>query len=229
MNSLLGAASAAWRLLDHRDHLLVLTLHRIDLPHGLSAYAVERSLKFLLAKNYRFVLPEELLRTGVKGRMAMLTVDDGHREVYSTLYPLARHLEIPLVLCVTTDFCLNNHWLWFDKLRWLLTQISTKQPLLETGLPEEFRLPDARTKLNRYLKTIPADKREDLINGFAQNNGIEIPITPTDLFRPIEKIEMNIMLESGLVELASHTVTHPILTVLSDNELDFELRRSKKS
>jgi peptidoglycan/xylan/chitin deacetylase (PgdA/CDA1 family) len=36
------------------------------------------------------------------------------------------------------------------------------------------------------------------------------------------------MLKSGRVELASHTVTHPILMNLPDKDLDFELQHSKK-
>lgn len=228
MNDIWETASTVWRLFDRRDHLLVLSLHRIDLPHGLPAATVKESLKFLRANNYRFVLPEELLRTGVKGRMAMLTVDDGHREVYTTLYPLARALGIPVVVCMTANFFLHNRWLWFDKLRWLLAQLGTTQPLHAAGLPEEFRFPEARMRLNKYLKTLSADKREKLIHEIATNNRIEIPSAPTDLFRPIAKNNMTEMLESGLVELAAHTLTHPIMTMLSSDELDFELRQSKK-
>jgi len=228
MVRLWDAASTVWRLFDRRDHLLVLTLHRLDCPHGLPASTIETSLRFLLGQKYRFVKPEELLQTGVQGRMAMLTVDDGHMEVYSTLYPLIRSLQIPLVVCVTTDFALRNQWLWFDKHHWITAQIGAMRQHHNKLTTENLKAQGSKKELNEYLKTLSTERRDAEIDKLARDHGVTIPPSPEEGFRPMSKSHLKEMLASGLVDLASHTVTHPIMTKLSDEQLHFELRQSKK-
>jgi peptidoglycan/xylan/chitin deacetylase (PgdA/CDA1 family) len=217
-------ASSFWRLIDQRDQLLIVTLHRIDDSHGLPVSIVKKNLRFL-ANQYRFVLPEELHDKKIHGKMAMLTVDDGHTEVYSTLYPIIQSLKISMVVCITTDFVLRNQWLWFDKIRWLFKQTSTNKKIQSFSLPEN--IPVNQESLNQYLKTLPPSLRNELIDSFACHCGLDVPATPDAGFRPITTSELTTMLKSGAVELASHTVTHPILMYLSNEALEYELQHSK--
>jgi peptidoglycan/xylan/chitin deacetylase (PgdA/CDA1 family) len=220
-------ASSLWHYINQRDQLLIVTLHRIDRPYGLPVSTVEKSLKFL-AGRYRFVLPEELQHTDVHGKMAMLTVDDGHMEVFSKLYPIIQSLNISMVICITTDFFLRNRWLWVDKIHWILEQPGSAQRIQSYILPENASFSGNQAQLRQYFKTLPPNTRDGLIDSLADHCGIEIPPKPDICFRPVRTKEVSAMLQSGMVELASHTVTHPILMNLSDHELDFELQHSKK-
>lgn len=219
-------ASSLWRFINKRDQLLIVSLHRIDHPHGLPVSTVEKSLRFL-AKQYRFVLPRELQNQEVHGKMAMLTVDDGHMEVYSTLYPIIRSLKISMVICITTDFFLRNQWLWLDKIHWIFEQSSTNKRIQSFSLPEDISPPGDLASLKNYFKRLPVSTRDELINTLALHCGLDIPPEPTDAYRPVSITSVTNMLENGSVELASHTVTHPILMNLSDEALMFELRHSK--
>ncbi len=227
MKPLWEIASSLWRFIDQRDQLLIVSLHRIDRPQGLPLSIVEKSLRFL-ADRYRFVLPDELRHRDVRGKMAMLTVDDGHAEVYSVLYPMIRSLNIRMVVCVTTDFFLRNRWLWFDKVRWILEQPGLDQRLQSYTLPGQTSVFENPRYLSKFFKSLPADTRDELINGLAQHCELNVPTEPSEGFRPVRAHEVQDMLESRAVELASHTVTHPILMNLSDEALEFELRHSKK-
>jgi len=226
MKALWNLTSSLWRFLDHRDQLLIVSLHRINRPHGLPVSTVEKSLKFL-ADRYRFVLPKELQHQKVHGKMAMLTVDDGHTEVYSILYPIIQSLKISLVVCVTTDFVLRNQWLWFDKLRWIFEQPKTSQQLKTYILPGKEIPSEDQTFWSKYLKTLPPNTRDQLIDSLASYCGLDVPATPDAGFRPITTSELTTMLKSGAVELASHTVSHPILMYLSSEALEYELQHSK--
>ena len=227
MSHIWEIASSFWRFVNQRDQLLVVTLHRIDRPHGLPAKTIEKSLRFL-AERYHFVLPEDLQRKELHGKLAMLTVDDGHSEVYSTLYPLVRSLKISMVVCITTDFVLRNRWLWFDKVRWIFDQPGSAGCIHAYPLPETISFPLDQTHLSKYLKTLPTSMRDNMIAGLAQHCGIVVPTEPSVGFSPVKATEVHAMLKGGKVELASHTVTHPILMNLSDEALVFELQHSKK-
>lgn len=227
MKDLWNLASSLWRFFDHRDQLLIVSLHRVNRPHGLPASTVEKSLK-LLTDQYRFVLPKDLQDKGIKGKMAMLTVDDGHTEVYSTLYPIIRSLKISIAICITTDFVLRNQWLWFDKLRWIFERPDSFQQIQSYTLPNNLPFSGNLSHLSKYLKTLPVETRDQLIDGLAHHCMLTVPPEPTTDFRPVKTTEIKEMLKSGMVELVSHTMSHPILMNLSDEALEFELQHSKK-
>jgi peptidoglycan/xylan/chitin deacetylase (PgdA/CDA1 family) len=225
MNYLWEIASSFWRLIDQRDQLLIITLHRIEQSHGLPVSIVEKNLSFL-ANRYHFVLPQELQDKKIQGKMAILTVDDGHREVYSTLYPIIQSLKIPMVICISTDFFLRNQWLWQDKIRWIFEHPGISQKSQSFSLHENNPVNQASVK--QYLKNLSPILRNELIDSLANHCGLDIPATPVEGFRPVKTGEVTTMLESGAVELASHTVTHPILMHLSNDSLEYELQHSKK-
>lgn len=227
MNFFWEIASSFWYMADQRDQLLIVTLHRIDHPHGLPVSTVKKSLKFL-ADRYTFVLPEQLLNTKIRGKMALLTVDDGHREVYSALYPIVQSLNISMVLCLTTDFFLRNRWLWVDKINWILEQPNASQHIQSFELEEGVTFSGRRTELTKYCKSLSPNVRDKLIESIANHCELAIPSAPVIEYYPVSPTEVEEMLKSGLVELASHTVTHPILKGLSDAHLDFELQHSKQ-
>lgn len=227
MKILWNIASSLWRFLDQRNQLLIVSLHRVDRPHGLPVSTVEKSLKFLAA-HYRFVLPEELQNKKVSGKLAMLTVDDGHTEVFSTLYPLIQSLNISMVICSTTNFLLRNQWLWFDKLRWIIEQPGVVGRFSSHTLPPSQSFPQNFPDLSKYCKALPPKTRDELIDSLADHLEVTIPLEPTIGFRPVKATDVINMLNSGTVELASHTASHPILINLSDKDLDCELQDSKR-
>jgi peptidoglycan/xylan/chitin deacetylase (PgdA/CDA1 family) len=71
------------------------------------------------------------------------------------------------------------------------------------------------------------EEKDARINEIAAGLGVRIPALPTDEFAPINWEQAREMDASGL-SIESHTVTHPILTNISQTELDYELQTSKK-
>lgn len=80
--------------------------------------------------------------------------------------------------------------------------------------------------MDNYMHMFPIIKKHNVkvtINLIAEKN---LADKPKDLHFSIN--EINIMRESGLVSFESHSMTHPHLSKLSDEEIEFEVSESKK-
>lgn len=221
------AASEFWNLCDNRDQLVVLTLHRICGYSRITSGYIKMILEYMKTK-YRFVSIEELHHREFKGRLAMVTVDDGHSEIYSDLYLTMRSLMIPMVVCLPTDFFLRGQWLWFDKIRWLeenvgMANVKKAMVIVNHCEPEYLEAITVRD----YLKSLPSVQRDNMITMLLDACSVRLPYEPCPGYRPVEKMKMKEMVESGLVEIASHTVSHPVLTTVTNDDRLYEIVQSK--
>ena len=147
----------------------------------------------------------------------VLTIDDGRRNCYEHLYPLLREFSMPATFFVISSFIDGDDWLWTDKVLWLSQQ---------QGAPGELlpgRIADFFYKLNRLVPHV----REESILAMARAMGVAIPTQPPPPFNPCSWAELREMSDSGLVEIGSHTVTHPILSTVQDHEAWDELTHSR--
>ena len=147
----------------------------------------------------------------------VLTIDDGRRNCYEHLYPLLREFRMPATFFVISSFIDGDDWLWTDKVLWL-----SKQP----GAPDELlpgRIADFFYQLNRLVPRV----RDESILAVAGAMGVALPTQPPPPFDPCSWAELREMSDSGLVEIGSHTVTHPILSTVRDHEAWDELTCSR--
>lgn len=214
-------------LLDRRRQCLVLTFHRVGRQSRIQRSHVEWYFRYLTRK-YTVLRPSELCRGSGHKRVALVTVDDCHADVYETVFPVADRLRIPITVCVPTDFFFRNEWLWFDKVNWGVRK-AKRHADVEVG-DWRFATGSAEGVRNglRYLKYERPERRDWLIDKVLSDLGILVPAQPVEEHRPVSKAEMTEMLASGLVELCAHTRTHPIMTCLSDEELRAEMELPKQ-
>lgn len=78
---------------------------------------------------------------------------------------------------------------------------------------------DAYKKINR-IKLLPEDKFKEEINKAKLNNKLERTA--------ITESELDLLNSHSLVNIQSHSYTHPILTNLKEDSLDFDLKASKE-
>src|SRR5690348_8983578 len=150
-------------------------------------------------------------------RMVALTIDDGRRNCYEFLFPMLQEFELPATFFVVSSFIRGEDWIWTDKVLWLSQQPKPPEQLAGNKLEDFFRL------LNRLR---PEDRNACIVNA-AQSVGASIPRVPPAKYAPSSWSELQEMANSGLVEIGSHTVTHPILSSLTDEESWLELTRSR--
>jgi peptidoglycan/xylan/chitin deacetylase (PgdA/CDA1 family) len=224
----------------NRNKLLILMYHRFSTdsgPFATSASDFENHLKYI-RQRYRVVsLSDATTLLSDLGKLpprtAVITIDDGYRDVYTVALPILRKYEMPATLFVVSDFLDRKIWLWTDKARFLLLQ--TQKTLVEFESEHEvhhYKLSDRNSRLsaaasiNLHLKKMPDAKKEFAIKDLGEALKVEIPGVPPADFEALTWDELA-ELESSRIEAGSHTVTHPVLTRVNRERVRLELRNSK--
>lgn len=207
--------------------LSVVTFHRFGAGTGIGHAEIRHHIDYL-GRRCEFIAPARLQQLAAPDRVAMLTVDDCHRDIYQYLFPVAVEYRVPIVICVPTDFYFRGAWLWFDRLYWMCER-ARADAVVRVG--ERRVRPGVAAELDwlkRHLKALIPERREPLLDDLAQQLGLQCPPVPQDGFEAVTPAEMREMLASGLVELCAHTVTHTIATVLPTSRFAAELAASKR-
>lgn len=161
----------------------------------------------------------EQLRSGatLENRTVALTIDDGRRNCYEFFFPLLKEFRMPATFFVVSSFIRGDDWLWTDKVLWL-----REQPFRRGDLA-----PGRIDGLFETLNQMRPELRNASIESIAVEMGASIPKEPPPKYAPCSWGELREMADSGLVEIGSHTVTHPILASLTDRESWQELTLSR--
>lgn|GEM_PF-5096086 len=218
--AILTGLSKAYSLCDRRKRLNIITLHRIDRTNSSSAVAKIRSEIEYLSREHRFILPSDLAHLNSSDEnLAMITIDDGHDSLYTYLYPLFKEMNVPFTPCIPTDFTFRGAWLWFDQLEYIFKSTAD---LGNASTKKEFD--DCLVK----LKAMGKNDREEALKRIARIRSCEVPSSPTSDYTPMSEAQIMEMLASGLMELTGHGITHTIMTLLNDDDLNHELSAAKQ-
>lgn len=206
---------------------------RILMYHGTAADgapALAAQLRYL-ARNFRIVslaaMVDRLSRQGAAApNEIVLTFDDGLRNNFTVVYPLLRQLRVPATFFVCPELIGSGQWLWNHEARCRL-QTLNREALTEL----RSRLLAANISVEgmvEWIKTLKPQQRrwaEDLIR---QATPDFRPTAAQNEAYDIMTWEELSALDSTLITIGSHTLTHPILTTLTAAEIDFELRESRR-
>jgi peptidoglycan/xylan/chitin deacetylase (PgdA/CDA1 family) len=190
-------------------------------PDALNVEGIRAQFEYL-SKHFR-VVPlltiAEQLAAGRKldPKMVALTIDDGRRNCYEFLFPLMKEFRFPATFFVVSSFIHGEDWIWTDKLTWLNSQTVSSDRLTSSKLEITFRA------LNR----VRPEERNAQIEARAKSDGTPLPEVPPAKYAPCSWSELREMADSGLMEIGSHTATHPIMSSITDEESWQELVRSR--
>jgi peptidoglycan/xylan/chitin deacetylase (PgdA/CDA1 family) len=225
----------------NRGSLGVLMYHRFSrtaTADKISADEFAAHLEYL-SKHAHVLSLNEVVDTIGKGtslqpNATVITIDDGYADAFGIAFPLLRKFQMPATVYAVTDFLDGKCWLWTDLMRFVLTKTVVENVLIEfaDGDKVETKLNGKQSRLetanriNARLKKMSNELKDSKIKEIAQTLKVEIPETPTGDFAPVSWEQAREM-DAGNVQIESHTVTHPILTNISQAELDDELQISK--
>ncbi len=234
-----GFAPFRWA---NRGSLCVLMYHRFSRnaeTDKISAAEFTAHLDYLSRRANVLSLSEtvETLKNGdsLPLNAVVITIDDGYADSFDIAFPLLQKFQMPATIYAVTDFLDGKCWLWTDLMRYVLSETTMENVRLEfsaggiikTKLNGKQSRSETANRINALLKKMPNESKNSKIEEIARDLKVEISATPTDDFSPVSW-EQAIEMDAGRVQIESHTVTHPILTNISQNELDDELRESKK-
>jgi peptidoglycan/xylan/chitin deacetylase (PgdA/CDA1 family) len=204
----------------------ILMYHNFCGPGDTDAAAVSvtavRSQLAYLRRHFRVVplaRAIEQLKSGkqFENCMVALTIDDGRRNCYEFLFPLLVEFAIPATFFVVSSFIAREDWVWTDKVLWLSE---------EPSRPDELS-PGKIERLFAILNQMRPETRDARIAAIAASMGVSIPKEAPPKYASCSWGELREMADSGLVEIGSHTATHPILASITDEESWHELTVSR--
>jgi len=227
-----------WR---NRNRLAILMYHGIEQHalspacwHVLEVDVFRRELEYV-RRHFRVLPLEEALVRLEAGtlpkRTAVLTFDDGTRNLATLAVPVLREFGLPASVFLTTGPMGTDETLWPDRL-WLAfaRTESIDVDLTTVGLGNR----SLRTMADRgetyaavleKFKELPDQERLAQVDSLVTALGTDSVLDPGP-FRLLSWDEARAMSEDGFVTLHPHSVTHPILSRCSDEKVEREVTES---
>jgi peptidoglycan/xylan/chitin deacetylase (PgdA/CDA1 family) len=183
-------------------------------------------------------------RATLKPRSVLLTFDDGYRNNLTYAAPLLRKYGTPALFSLTTGYIGGRDLLWPDEmnlriLNWPLSGVPcpSAHSDLERSSPgpgfatvpvpsgQQARVQLAE-RIRSVCKSFSDSARLLYLNELRQQHCPALEQVDRELYDFLSWDEVRSLVKSGF-EIGSHTVTHPILTRITSQQLVYELVESK--
>ncbi len=233
-----------------RNRATILTYHGftdgaskddIENFHGLHLHVdmFRRHLEFLRERCNPISLDDFLRHlasdTPLPPRSVVLTFDDGYRSNYRLAFPLLREFAVPATIFLTTNFVDRRLLQWTDRLEYAIGHAEFRSLRRVLGREDtktdsrEFR-GSALLEIKRRLKGIAQENRDGKVEDLERDLNCSLALAPAvpAVYEPLTWPEIEEMLDSGLVSIGAHTVSHFILSRCTPEVLTHELRSARR-
>ncbi len=199
---------------DLRNHLLYLRRHYRILH-------LEEALKELYEVN------KSAKQVRDRRTMLVLTFDDGHHDIYTHAFPLARELQVPITVFLIPGYIESPDCYWWLVGDCLVEQAQVDKASIE-GCSYDLSRPEGRTALARAIYTRAREaqsvaEREAFLT--MVRAALAVPaLLLTEKEAVVNWEEIREMERSGWVSYGAHTMHHPVLAYLNDPaEIQYEV------
>jgi peptidoglycan/xylan/chitin deacetylase (PgdA/CDA1 family) len=229
-------SGAGWRATSglRSPGIVVLMYHRIGRlggPFPALDVSVFREQMQWLKRRCAPIFPEEFReKLPVAGRArpyVLVTFDDGYRDYNDNAYPILQELRIPAVVFLATSFMDNGGVLWTDVIHYTAHRSTVSKARLPWDESAEFdlRRHEERNRWVRrckeFLKDVPDGERRRRMAEIVAQLGVDPDGADT------ERQMLNwdeVRATTEWTRYGGHTHTHPILSQLTFDEADREIR-----
>jgi peptidoglycan/xylan/chitin deacetylase (PgdA/CDA1 family) len=199
----------------------------------LPAKVFEAQMRFL-RKNYRIIsldrLTDELsLPNSVEPTVA-ITFDDGYRDLHANAFPILQAFQIPATIFLTVGCIESGEVAWYDRLFVALQTATSETIEIHLDQPKTYFLGSARSRMNAAVEIIsfmracsPARRKECCAE---LESRVHVP--ENDLRDRMLSWDQIREMHRGGIQFGAHTMSHPVVSRLSADEMDWELRESKR-
>lgn len=214
---------------------LVLCYHRVnDSGHpyfgGMPTELFREQMQVLrdgFSVHFLHELVEGAARGDIPANAVAITFDDGYRDNYTNAYPILRELSLPATIFLVTDAIDGDRLIWHDRVFDAFHRTRAERARFDGT---ELLLGDRgerRRALARVLSVVrrsSPEAREELIGGLLSELGVTTE--PEDGWNKLSWDQVREMNGNG-IRFGSHTLDHPILSRVSEEEARRQIRDSK--
>ncbi|HVB75198.1 MAG TPA: polysaccharide deacetylase family protein [Ktedonobacteraceae bacterium] len=153
----------------------------------------------------------------------VLTFDDGYHDNYTHAFALARELQVPITIFLIPGYIESGNRFWWLSKNHLVKHTQVEKVSVE-GKIYHLHQPVERQALlqviDTHLRHAPSvAQRETFLLAMHEALAVPVAITPEeDATRPLMWAEIREMQQSGEVSFGAHTMHHPILSYLTDQQ-----------
>jgi peptidoglycan/xylan/chitin deacetylase (PgdA/CDA1 family) len=195
----------------------------------------EKQIQFL-SKIFRMItisqLLEEINSDTLQPNTICVTFDDGYRDNYLYAYPILKKYEVPATIFLATGAIGNSTLLWHDQVLRALRCTRLQNLEWPNGSNRQWPLDSVQSRLNfaftflASLKQKRPEKRDQEIANLHRMCAVDH--TEPRSNEMLSWQDVRDMHENGIA-FGAHTVTHPILSLLDEREITFEVSQSKQA
>lgn len=162
----------------------------------------------------------------------VLTVDDGYRDFYDIAWPVLQEYSVPATLFVTTGFVSGDMWLWPDKISWILESAGANNAGFQwhsfcIGENElEMDSPKVWKRIIDFLLSMPDSEKHDVIEALTLAWRLETPDKAPERYAACTWDQLRELRAAG-IEIGGHTVTHPTLGQVSEEQAQREINECR--
>ncbi len=166
--------------------------------------------------------------------LAILTFDDGYSDFYTEIFPLLRKYNATAVVFPSTQYIESDTPIWFDQLGYILDSLKNNQIeeiINKLGMAGPFSAMQFIDKdaVFRVVKALPDTERLAFMASIISLSQREFEISVTGIKNEMLSWSQLREVSDYGVEVGSHTVSHPILANLNEENLKLELEKSKET
>lgn len=226
-----------------RNKVIILMYHRVfdlddkgEFPHclaGPSSGSFRMQVEYL-SKKYNLITLEELAlfcreKKHIPPNSAVITIDDGYIDCYRNIFPILKKYNAPATMFLPTGYVGTDLLFWVDELAYRIKNTKLKEFSLD-GLGGRFKLESKKDRQEAMDSVIKIFKR------LKEENRRQAMDALIKLLSNEEKISANLNLTweqvremaGQRVSFGAHTITHPILTRINEEEARKEILGSKR-
>ena len=199
---------------------------------------LRKCLSYLKEHNYNFVSIADILlylknNRPLPPKPVAFTIDDGFVEQATLAAPIFIEFKCPVTIFLITGFLDGQLWPWFSKVKYLLQSTTIRSfdfpsnnSKISYSLTNDNDRHAATQNIREYLKRLSGDSIDQAINKLAEITQTSLPIEPPDGFKPMTWPQARQLEETGIVSFGPHTLSHPILSRVSDEQSFTEINLS---
>lgn len=201
-------------------------------------HELRETLELLRRRRFNILSVTDLVRSfeaggPPKGHTVVFTVDDGYADFAALGAKVFADYDCPVTVFVASGFIDGEYWFWWDRVEFLFreTRRTTVEVRLGGASPTYvLRTPAQRAlatqDLVQRLKLVHESEKEALLAALPAQSEVELPRTAPGEYAPMTWDDIRACRTRG-ASFGPHTVHHPILSQVSDDQVVTEVVGSR--